>query len=61
VLKVQVPHRPGGLVDTVAQPLARAGLNVEYLYASVDPAPGQAVVVVKVRDLEAAERALTVG
>lgn len=61
VLKIEVPHRPGGLVDTVALPLSRAGLNIEYIYASVDPAPGQAVVVVKVRDLDAAEKALAVG
>lgn len=61
VLRVEMPHRPGGLVDAVAEPLGRAGLNIEYLYASVDPEPGRAVVVVKVRDLDAAEKALAVA
>lgn len=61
VLRVEVPHRPGGLLAAVAQPLARAGLNIEYVYAFVDPTPGTGVVVVKVRDLEAAERALAHG
>lgn len=61
VLRVEVSHRPGGLLASVAQPLARAGLNIEYVYASVDPVPEKAVVVVKVRDLEAAERALAGG
>ncbi|MDP2660806.1 MAG: amino acid-binding protein [Dehalococcoidia bacterium] len=61
VLQVEVPNRPGGLVDTVAEPLARANLNVEYVYAFVDGTPDHAMVVVKVRDLAAAEKALAGG
>ena len=48
-------------MDTVAQPLAKASLNVEYIYGFVDGTPGHALVVVKVRDLEAAEKALCLG
>ncbi len=61
VLRVEVPNRPGGLVDTVAEPLARACLNVEYVYAFVAGTPDHALVVVKVRDLAAAEEALSGG
>ena len=58
VLRVEVPDVPGGLLEGVAKPLAAAGINVEYMYAFIDPAPGKAVVVVKVGDLERAEKAV---
>ncbi len=61
VLRVEVPNRPGGLADTVAAPLARAGLNVEYVYAFISGTADSALVVVKVRDLELAEKALALG
>lgn len=61
VLRVEIPNRPGGLVETVAQPLAKANLNVEYIYGFLGGTPETAVVVVKVRDLEAAEKTLSLG
>jgi hypothetical protein len=61
VLKVEVPDQPGGLLDSVAEPLARAGINIEYVYAFIDPTPGRATVVIKTQDLEAAERAIRGG
>ena len=59
VLRVEVPDEPGGLLSSVAEPLAQVGINIEYMYASVEPAPGsKAVVIVKVSDLERAEQVL---
>ena len=58
VIIAEVPDVPGGLLRGVAKPLADAGINIEYMYAFIDPAPGKAVVVVKVSDLDRAEKAL---
>lgn len=55
VLRVEIPDRPGGLLDTVISPLAERGVNIEYTYAFVDRPLEQAVVVLKVDDLDAAE------
>ncbi len=58
VLTAEMPDEPGGLLNTIVDPLGRAGINLEYFYAFVDPTPGRATVVLKVRDLDRAEKAL---
>jgi len=58
VLQVEMPDAPGGLNDTLVKPLAAAGVNIEYIYAHILPSPGKATVLVKVRDIEKAEKAL---
>ncbi|MBU2009613.1 MAG: amino acid-binding protein [Chloroflexi bacterium] len=58
VLQKDMPDRPGGLLETVARPLSEAGINLEYFYAFLDPAPGKATIVIKVADPERAERVL---
>ena len=58
VLKAEIPDKPGGLLESIVQPLAAAGINVEYVYAFVDPTPGIANVVLKVRDVVKAEQLL---
>jgi hypothetical protein len=58
VLQKEMPDRPGGLLETVARPLSNAGVNLEYFYAFLDPAPGKATIVIKVADPERAERVL---
>ena len=58
VLKAVVPDTPGGLLTHVVEPLAKAGMNIEYVYAFVDPTPGTATVVLKVRDLDKAEQVI---
>jgi len=58
VLQVDVPDVPGGLNDALVKPLAKAGINVEYMYAHVLPTPGKATVMVKVKDIAKAEKAL---
>ena len=56
VLQKDMPDQPGGLLETVAKPLAKAGINLEYFYAFVDPTPGKASIVLKVSDPERAEQ-----
>lgn len=58
VLRAEIPDEPGGLLHSVCQPLAAAGINVEYLYAFVDRPHGKAVVVAKVSDLDRAAQIL---
>ena len=58
VLQKDVPDQPGGLLDAVARPLAKAGTNLEYFYAFIDPTPGKASIVLKVSDLDKAEKVM---
>ena len=58
VLRVELPDTPGGLLKTAIEPLAEAGLNVEYVYAFVDRPLENAAAVVKVDDAERARRVL---
>lgn len=59
VLRVEIPDQPGGLLKAVAEPLAAAGVNVEYVYAFADNPEKQAMVVLKVGDIDAAEKMLS--
>lgn len=56
ILRVEIPDVPGGLLKTVVEPLAAAGINVEYSYAFADRPLEHAVVVLKVGDIDAAEK-----
>jgi len=58
VLAVEIPDQPGSLLDLVAEPLAKAGVNLEYFYAFTEPVRGKAMVVVKTSDQEKAEKVL---
>jgi hypothetical protein len=58
VLQAEMPDQPGGLLDTVAKPLAEAGINLEYFYAFIDPSPGKANIVLKVSDPDRAVKVL---
>lgn len=58
VIAVQMPDRPGGLAE-VLDALARADINVEYMYAFVTQSEEHAVVVFRVEQLEKAIGALT--
>lgn len=61
VLAYEMPDSPGGLLKTVAEPLAKAGINLEYFYAFIQSETGKAVAVLKVNDPERAERVLEGG
>ncbi len=56
VLRVELPDQPGGLLKTVVEPLSAAGVNVEYVYAFADRPLEHAMVVLKVGDIDAAEK-----
>jgi hypothetical protein len=58
VLSYQVPDVPGGLLKTVVEPLARAGVNLEYFYAFIQSEAGKATVVLRASDLDRAEAVL---
>jgi len=58
VLKQEIPDNPGGLLETIARPLTKAGINIEYFYAYLDTSPGKATIVVKVTDPDEAEKVL---
>ncbi len=58
VLAYEMPDVPGGLLRTVAEPLAKAGINLEYFYAFIQSETGKALFVLKVDDPEKTERVL---
>ena len=58
MLSAEVPDVHGGLLRGVAEPLAKAGVNIKYLYAYIEPTSDKAMVVLKTDDLEKAERIL---
>lgn len=59
ILSAEIPDVPGGLLKTVAEPLANAGINLKYFYAYIaQVAENKAMVVLKTDDLEKAEKVL---
>ncbi len=58
VLQVAVPNEPGAFVEHVLRPLAAAKVNIEYSYNYSAPCEGQAMIVLKVDDVELGERVL---
>ena len=58
VVSTEIPHVPGGLLHSVAKPLADAGINVDYFYAYTEPTTNKTVAVIKTDDIEKAEKAL---
>jgi hypothetical protein len=41
VLAMEIPDQPRGLLDCVAEPLAKNGINLEYFYAFIEPTSGK--------------------
>ncbi len=60
VLCAEVPDVPGGLLHSVAKPIADAGINLLYFYAYTDPTINRIIAVVKTDNLEKAEEALQI-
>ncbi len=58
LLGVEIADVPGGILKSVARPLAEAGINLEYFYAYIELSTDKAVVVLKTDNLEKAEKAL---
>lgn len=65
MLSAQIPDVPGGLLNSVANPMAKAGINIKYFYASIGQVgENKAMVVFKPDDIEKAEsvlKSLSVG
>lgn len=53
VLAVEMVDRPGGLANVI-EPLAEAGISVEYVYAFVGKSGESAVVIFRVEDIDRA-------
>lgn len=51
VLAVEIPDQPGSLAR-VMELFQKTGVNIEYLYASLEGDTGKAVVIFKVEDLQ---------
>ncbi len=54
VLRAEIPDEPGGLAKAIIEPLAEAGVNIEYSYAYSETTETNAIVVLKVDDLQKA-------
>jgi len=52
---VKVGDRPGAL-GRITRKLAEKGINIEYLYGTIEKGAKQALIVMGVSDLEAAAR-----
>jgi len=57
VVAVSLPNSPGGL-EQAAKKLARAGINIDYMYGTTHPGCDEAVVVFAVSDPRKAAKAL---
>ena len=58
VLRAEIPDEPGGLAKAIIEPLSEAGVNIEYSYAYSETTETNAIVVLKVDDLQKAMAAL---
>jgi hypothetical protein len=59
VICAEVPDVPGGLLHTVAEPVAKAGINLHYFYAYTEPTTNTIIAVIKTDNLDKTEEALT--
>lgn len=57
VIALEIPDVPGGL-SQVLSPLERAGINIEYLYAFVQKRTADALIMIRVEDVQAALKVL---
>ncbi len=57
VIALEVPDTPGGLARALT-PLQEAGINIEYLYAFVQKRTADALILVRVENIEAALQVL---
>ena len=58
VLVVGLKDRPGGLTEAI-KVLAKVGINIDYMYAFISHAVHDACVILRVADIEIAEKILT--
>jgi hypothetical protein len=61
VLQVTVEDEPGAFAERVLAPLATSDVNIEYSYTYSSPCAGEAVIILKLDDIEAGAKALAAG
>lgn len=57
VIAVEIPDKPGGLAKVLAA-LATKSINIEYMYAFVEKASNNAVVIFRIENLDEAIKTL---
>ena len=57
VLTIETENKPGVLA-TIAERLAKAEVNIEYAYLAADPKAAKGLIVLRLSDVEKAQRAL---
>lgn len=57
VIALEIPDVPGGL-SKVLSPLEKSGINIEYLYAFVQKRTADALILIRVEDIDSALRVL---
>jgi hypothetical protein len=55
VISLEIPDKPGAVAE-VADKMAKAGINIDYAFASTVPGQGTATVVFAVSDMDRASR-----
>jgi len=55
VFAIEIEDKPGGLAS-IMQVLEKNGLNIEYLYATLERNKDKAVVIFRVEDIEGATK-----
>lgn len=58
ILAAEIPDVPGALLNYVAKPLTKAGINLKYFYAFIEPNSDKAMAVLKTDDIDKAENVL---
>ena len=53
IITAEIPDVPGGLLNSVAAPLAKAGINIDYFYAFLEPSLGRARIAGSSRSTKA--------
>jgi hypothetical protein len=57
ILVIEIPNVPGA-TGRVASRLSRAGVNIDYIYASAHPEEAKAIIILKTRQINEAESIL---
>ena len=57
VLAAEIPDTPGAMTELIGK-VAETGLNIEYTYAFISPVNRKAYIVLRIKDIDGAAKAL---
>ena len=57
VLAAEIPDTPGAMTELIGK-VAETGLNIEYTYAFISPVNKKAYIVLRIKDIDGAAKAL---